>query len=599
MTSPPKKYGRFSVEEELGRGGMGVVYRAVDPVIGRSVAIKVLHTDSSLSAKARGEVQSRFEQEFRSAGNLIHPSLVTIYDVGQEGNESFIAMECVEGDSLERMLRSGRDLSFKEVSDLLERLCSGLDYAHDAGIVHRDVKPANVLLTESGRPKITDFGVAKVRSANLTLTGTVIGTPAYMAPEQILGEPVTGAADQFSVGVILYQMLTGELPFIGDMPTTTLYKIVHEEPAPPSSLNETLPPEIDEAVLKSLAKSPADRYACCTDLANAVRDALGATPQISPESTSRTVTLAGAEPFDAEISHAGSGSYGGAVTWANRKPTPRYGLLAFGAIALAMIGWFGAQMYFERVAAEEPTEEVVAEGETTAQETATSQGDLPAPVEETPSEPPTPVLRSYTVVSEPAGATVLVDGERGSSVTPLTLDLDPEASIEIAVELDGYKPQSLQASLADYPDGELRFQLERKIVYGFATLQAPYEVLLSSGGARSKKERAPKLRLTPGRHPIDIEAPEVFFRRSVTVEIEPGQTAQLPSLPETLAVRFASIPGNSRVFIDGQFVDEAPMTQRLTLGSTHELRFEWPDGTSKTERHRIDRSKERIVVAKQ
>lgn len=588
MSPSQKKYGRFSVEEELGRGGMGVVYRAVDPVIGRSVAIKVLHTDSSLSSKARGEIQNRFEQEFRSAGNLIHPSLVTVYDVGQEGDESFIAMECVEGDSLERMLRSGRDLSFKEVADLLERLCSGLDYAHDAGIVHRDVKPANVLLTESGRPKITDFGVAKVRSANLTLTGTVIGTPAYMAPEQILGETVTGAADQFSVGVILYQMLTGELPFIGDLPTTTLYKIVHEDPAPPSSLNETLPPEIDAAVLKSLAKNPAERYACCTDLAKAVRDALGATPQISPESTSRTVTLAGAEPFDAEISHAGSGSYGGAVTWANRKPTPRYGLLALGAIALAMLGWFGAQMYFERMAPQEPVE--------TADD---EPAEAPQQAADAPITPEAPLLRSYTVVSEPAGATVVVDGEAASSVTPITLELDPDSTVELALDLEGYKPQSLRAELADYPEGELSFRLERKIVYGFATLEAPYDVVLRSRGAGSSKGRSPKLRLAPGRHEIEIEADEVFLRRTLTVDIEPGQTAQLPNMPETLAVRFASIPGNSRVFIDGQFVDEAPMTQSLTLGSTHELRFEWPDGTSKTERHRIDRSKERIVVAKQ
>ena len=586
-----------------------MVHRAVDPVIGRSVAIKVLHSEGSLSSRARNEMQTRFEQEFKSAGNMIHPSLVTVYDVGQEGDESFIAMECVEGDSLERMLRSGRDLSFKEIADLAERLCSGLDYAHDAGVVHRDIKPANVLLTESGRPKITDFGVAKVRSANLTLTGTVIGTPAYMAPEQILGEPVTGAADQFSVGVILYQMLTGELPFIGDMPTTTLYKIVHESPAPPSSLNESLPKKIDDALMRALEKKSEDRYDRCIDLANAVRDALGATPQISPESTNRTVTLSSAQPFDAEISHAGSGSYGGAVTWAQRKPSPRYGVMAFGAIAVAMLGWFGAEQYFERAdrKAAGPTEQADATNGITSDDVTVAPAE-PAPtgaeVEGDGADPSTtpdlpPALSPFEIVTEPSGATINLDGETLTGTTPLTVELDLEQAITLQVDLDGYKRQSIQADPADYESGQILFRLERKIIYGSAVLSAPYPVLLSSGGQRSDMSREPKLRLAPGRHDVTIEAPEVFFRRTVAIEVQPGQAAALPQVPDTVSVRIASIPGNSRVFIDGKFVDEAPISQLLTLGTTHELRFDWPDGTSKSERHRIERGTSRIVVARQ
>ncbi len=614
MTPASKQYGRFVVDEELGRGGMGVVYRAEDPVIGRSVAIKVLHPDPSLSPKARGELQTRFEQEFRSAGNLIHPSLVTVYDVGQEADESFIAMECVEGESLEAMLRSGKELSFKEVSELAERLCSGLDYAHDAGIVHRDIKPANVLLTDSGRPKITDFGVAKVRSANLTLTGTVVGTPAYMAPEQILGEPITGAADQFSVGVILYQILTGELPFIGDLPTTTLYKIVHEDPKPPSEVNPTLPVEVDAPLLRALSKKASDRYPACTDLAKALRDALGTTPHISAESANRTVTLSGAQPFDAEIAHAGSGSYGGAVTWANHKPTPRYGLLAFGAIVVAMLGWFGAEKVFERTQGGQTDELAATDGESpdgeeveTDAEGGAADAEASAQQETAPSsaasgvvepaEAPPPLPVTLMLSSQPAGARVVLDGEPLANVTPLLIDLVPEQEFELALELDGYKPASIRAMPSDY-DEQISFTLEKKIVYGAATLSAPYPVVLRSGGQRSDMARDARLRLAPGRHEVAITAPSVFLERVVTIDVGDGEEVALPQLPATVSIRLASIPGNSRVYIDGQFVDEAPVSQDLTLGSSHELRFEWPDGTQKIEQHRIERDTTRIVVAK-
>ena len=273
-----KRFGRYEVCDTIGRGAMGVVYLAEDPVIGRKVAIKVVEAHAGLEKDDLDQLQARFEREFQSAGRLSHPNIVSVHDVGQEEGNSFIAMEYVPGESLASVLAENRAFSFKEVADLTAQLCSGLDYAHEFGIVHRDIKPANILITRDGRPKITDFGVAKIATTTLTRTGTVVGTPAYMSPEQVTGHPVDGTADQFSLAVMIYQLLTGERPFTGENPTTIMYKIVHEQPLPPSALNAMVPGPVDTALIRALAKNPQERYATCMELAEALRAALGAAP---------------------------------------------------------------------------------------------------------------------------------------------------------------------------------------------------------------------------------------------------------------------------------------------------------------------------------
>ena len=271
-----KRFGRYEVRDTIGRGAMGAVYLAEDPVIRRQVAIKVVEAHPAIDERELEQLRARFEREFQSAGRLSHPNIVGVHDVGQENGDSFIAMEYVPGESLQAILKQGRVFSFKEIADLAAQLSSGLDYAHEFGIVHRDIKPANILITPDGRPKITDFGVAKVATTTLTRTGTVVGTPAYMSPEQVTGHPVSGAADQFSLAVMVYQMLTGERPFAGESPTTIMYKIVHEEPVRPSALNVTLPEPVDDALIRALSKRPEDRYPTCMELAEALRAALGA-----------------------------------------------------------------------------------------------------------------------------------------------------------------------------------------------------------------------------------------------------------------------------------------------------------------------------------
>ncbi|HEY1527616.1 MAG TPA: serine/threonine-protein kinase [Candidatus Angelobacter sp.] len=258
--------GRYEITGELGRGAMGVVYKALDPTIGRTVALKTMRLDvHGLDAQ---EMVRRFQNEARAAGVLNHPNIVTIYDAGEQEGIFYIAMEFIEGTTLHELLAEKRVLATEEVLQLTRQICRGLDYAHSNGIVHRDIKPANIMITGNGTVKIMDFGIAK-SGGQVTNTGQVLGTPNYMAPEQVKGRQLDGRSDLFSLGVILYEMLTGEKPFVGQNVTTIIYKIVNENPITPRDLDVTVHPGLSAIVTKALAKAPDDRYQTGADL---VRD---------------------------------------------------------------------------------------------------------------------------------------------------------------------------------------------------------------------------------------------------------------------------------------------------------------------------------------
>jgi serine/threonine protein kinase len=256
------RLGRYEILEELGRGAMGNVYRARDPKIGRVVAIKTVRAFGARPGEDE-EYRQRFFREAQAAGNLSHPGIVTIYDVGEEETTQtpYIVMEYIAGRTLESLLTddSCQRPSLDTNIDLVRQLAEALDYAHAQNIVHRDIKPANIIVTLEGRAKITDFGVARLTQSEFTVQGQLIGTPAYMSPEQLKGEPVDGRSDLFSLGVILYWLLTGEKPFVGD-PTTVIAKILYGDPTPVSHLNSFLGSEYDRIVSRALAKDPAARY---------------------------------------------------------------------------------------------------------------------------------------------------------------------------------------------------------------------------------------------------------------------------------------------------------------------------------------------------
>ncbi len=300
--------GRYRILDELGRGATGVVYRAQDPAIGRVIAIKTIRLSDFTDEAERGRLRERLLREAQSAGMLSHPSIVTIYDIAEENDLAYIFMECVDGPSLEKILNGSQPLRSDSVLAILRQTAIALDYAHQKGIVHRDIKPANILIHERSQAKITDFGVAKIMSQQMTQSGVMMGTPNYMSPEQVQGHAVDGRADQFSLAVIAYEMLTGDKPFVADQLPALLFRIVREDPVPPQRLNPTIGPQVEAVLKKALAKNANDRYATCVQFVEAFAAALQSSPgwRAMPRNTSHSIpTMAGAVVADAKIAGAG------------------------------------------------------------------------------------------------------------------------------------------------------------------------------------------------------------------------------------------------------------------------------------------------------
>ncbi len=267
------KAGRYEILGELGRGAMGVVYKATDPVIGRAVAVKTIKLSEEGTGLSRPELLSRFQTEARAAGLLTHPNIVVVFDAGEEEGLYYITMELVEGKSVQALLDAGHAFPLPRVLRIMEQTCSALQFAHERNVVHRDIKPANIMLTGDDTVKVTDFGTAKIlQFGTVQQTAHVMGTPSYMSPEQVKGRAVDGRSDIFSLGVMLYEMITGEKPFPGQSITTVIYKIVNEEPVPPRQINPSIHPGISAAVMRALAKEPEDRYQSCRELLEDLRN---------------------------------------------------------------------------------------------------------------------------------------------------------------------------------------------------------------------------------------------------------------------------------------------------------------------------------------
>jgi serine/threonine-protein kinase len=257
---------------------MGVVYRAQDPAIGRTVAIKTIRLSDLTDSTERERLRERLFREAQSAGILSHPNIVTIYDVFEENGLAYIFMEMVNGPTLEKLLTSDRVPTGTAIVSILRQTAAALDYAHKKGIVHRDIKPANIMIDGDGTAKITDFGVARIESSQLTQSGTMMGTPSYMSPEQVQGTGIDGRADEFALGVIAYEVLTGEKPFVAEYLPSLLYKIVREDPVPPQRINPTLGPEVEAVIRRALAKTPADRYPTSCEFINELEAACNLRP---------------------------------------------------------------------------------------------------------------------------------------------------------------------------------------------------------------------------------------------------------------------------------------------------------------------------------
>lgn len=488
------RVGRYQITRELGRGAMGVVYLAVDPTIGRPVAIKTIRLGELDDADDRAKLRERLFREARSAGILSHPGIVTIYDMEEQGDVAFIAMEFVDGPTLDQLLSAREPIAPERMMSVLRQTGAALDYAHHKGIVHRDIKPANIMLASDGSVKITDFGIAKVTtSQQYTQTGTIVGTPNYMSPEQVQGLAVTGRADQFSLSVICYEMLTGERPFTGEHLTTVVYKIVAEDPPPVQRLNPTLGPQIDAVLRRGLAKKPDARYGSCIDLINALDGACANTKgwKNAPRGMSLSLpTVAGAAQT-AAVQKTVVATTGDTIR-ERRSASKVLPFVAALVVALGLISLIAVQFgpgRESRIAetqppapsAPPPTEPQPAASTASPAPAASGDEKKPSPMEPLPGPPAKPPdakkepatsekatseeesappavktrpahgPQDVLIMSEPPGATAVLDNNAAVSCkTPCILSAAPGRH-NLAVNQDGYQHESRDFRIIDSP----------------------------------------------------------------------------------------------------------------------------------------------------
>ncbi len=463
-----ERIGRYEIESELGRGAMGVVYRASDPVIGRTVAIKTIRLGGIDTEAERAKLREGLFREARAAGILSHPHITTIYDMGQAGDMAFIAMEYVPGETLEHVLATEGELSKERIAPVLAETAEALDFAHLKGIIHRDVKPGNIMLHEMGVVKIADFGVAKGVSQDTTHPGIVMGTPSYMSPEQIESRLLDGRSDQFALAVVAYELLTGEKPFSSDTMAGLVFRILRDQPAAPSRLNRTLDERVDAAILKALSKTPGARFPSCAAFVTALTEALFLRPGWQPQARGVSDDLptlvqgvpaqdepAVVEPAVAEPAPAIPAPQPVVRPRARRADEPEESgrwkiaagaVLGVAAVVLAVLRPWQPSSQPEP----EPPPIVKSQAPAKPPEPPKPSPLAPAPVTPVPQpkpESPPPANRDpaepesalVQFTSSPAGAKVTVEGWAESCVTPCSMELGGGRRV-IRFSLSGYRP---------------------------------------------------------------------------------------------------------------------------------------------------------------
>ena len=510
--SIPSHFGRYRVLRPVATGEMGVVYLAEDPLIGRRVAIKGIRFGLGAADDEMRRLQARFEQEIQIAGTFSHPNIVTVFDVGRQDGRPFIAMEYVEGRDLRAELQAHGRMSVDRTVELSAPVARALSYAHDRKIIHRDIKPTNILVSSEGIPKITDFGVARLHGSTLTNAGKIFGTPAYMSPEQAICSELTGASDQFAVAAVVYELLTGERPFKGTSPTAVIYEVIEHRPEPPHDLIPLVPAAVSQVVMRGLEKSPEDRFESCNDFADALELAaewsqthpeqayLGEMmPDISAETA---VATAEEQPVSVGAIHRKIRALARAAA-AIQVPAKARAMIAdmsngprsFAAMIAGVVGFAILLAVVTMVAtaggsaSKTTTPRNADPGVTASAEPVSSPaapligppGDASPVIEASASvgieDPPTVddssgrathgeaiEARTFLVLTRPPGARVVLNGERLEGAAPLEIRVDPGERYTLSFELDGFYPLAWsfaadELSPAHLEAGELYFPL--------------------------------------------------------------------------------------------------------------------------------------------
>jgi predicted Ser/Thr protein kinase len=607
MAEALTKAGRYQIVGELGRGSMGVVYQGFDPIIGRTVAIKTMLTEG-LSPQEFQEYKARFQREAQAAGILTHPNIITVYDFGEDGGILFLAMEFLEGKSLEQVVQEQNVLPLETILPIYDQVCSALDHAHRNKIVHRDIKPANIMLLQNGIVKLTDFGIAKIISLGMTQAGQILGTPNYMSPEQVKGRQVDGRSDIFSLGVILYELVTGEKPFGGQNITTVIYKIINENPIPPRELDGTIHAGLNYVISKALAKNSDERYQTCRELAEDLRNykTLGGAP--SPQGTvvlrTAPTAVGPAEPAPPMQEQAPQPPpVAGEETPVTRPPVihvirptpprqqgiPQIAWVLGSLLVVALLGGVGyfillrgqgqrvVQPVTSQVVTEATPPAVTAQQATTpTQPTEAKSAEIPPIAEVARTQEPQRThapaaakVGQLLVSANVAGAKISLDGRSDPSwVTPYTIARLPAGTYNVVISRDGYEDfqqsvtieggqtNSVVGNLSS-PRGEINIE----------TSPTGVEVLIDGKSYGPSPVRAT---LSAGDHTYTVKRPGAEpYERTFTLKSGAILTKKLNlgEVTRTGIVEVRTIPPGATVLADGSPVGgQTPTSFRLAVG---------------------------------
>jgi len=526
------KIGRYEVEHELGRGAMGIVYRAFDPTIGRRIAIKTIRFDELGDEQTGVLLRQRLMKEAQSAGILSHPNIVTIYDVSEDDKNAYIFMEYVEGATLDSFARG---LATSELLAILEQAAAALDYAHSRGIVHRDIKPGNLML--SGRQvKVTDFGIARLQHRDSTQTGGLLGTPGYMSPEQIADSEITGAADQYSLGVIAYEFLSGVKPFENDNLANLLYRITQAAVPPVARLNAAT----NQVLARVLAKAPRHRYPTCAAFVVALEQALGLEgPRYTPEreaSGDEPTVMTGARveeaaapvPFPMNVPLVNLPPLNLPPPMVASRWKPVAGAMA-GAVVLIGLLWFSFGRGPEPVLLSNAAN--VAAGPTKpsavgAQVVAPPVETTPGPVgeektieTEAPAERTQPGVHSILFASSPEGAEILIDNGKQDRCrrTPCSLEL-PGGEYQLTGKLAGFDDVSRTLQVPEQSKILIEFEKPSGTI---VVNSIPEGATVRINGRDTAQKTPAVLKLAPGKYTLEL-VKEGLIAQSQEVTVRNG-----------------------------------------------------------------------------
>jgi serine/threonine-protein kinase len=592
MVETPRTIGRYEVIERVGRGGMGVLYRGRDPVLDREVAIKVMAGDFSTDESAR----SRFFREARASARLQHRNIVTIFEFAEDNGTPYIAMEFLRGQSLAHRLQTQPPLSLTHKLDIVTQLLTGLHYAHEQGIVHRDVKPANVWLLDDGTVKLLDFGIAKIASSTMTSAGSVLGSAFYMAPEQVAGREVDGRADVFAAGVVLFELLSNHRPFEADTPTAVMMKIVSEDPQPLAKFCPDLPPSLMAAVMRALQREPARRFAHAGDFAAELK-----LVRLSAERGAETQMTESPDLAQTIFIPPTPGTGGGSAITPPRQgsatdPAGMAAMSADSALNRTITVGQSRTTTWLMIAAVAIAAVALAValtgrgGNATPAAGTTPAGPAPAPAPGTPNAPPPAAppapVGMIKVASAPDGARVLVSG-REVGTTPRNVALEDIRSGRVRVSMRGYRGAAVTATPAEIEAGVVLLTLE--------AAPSAQDVQVSGGYPFEVWDGSTRVSLRSSRHEVTVEppktlrlvAPEVLLNMAVKVEkTASGRTSA--SAPELGKLTLLTTFETCKVSIGGRDFGYPPLAEQALAPGTYDVVLKCPDGEGKNARVTIE-----------